>query len=123
MIREAREEEFETCMRILEGALLEVEPKEVRAAIQREDVLVAVGDGHVRGVLVLDGTRIKGIAVTRTHRGNGIGSALVGAAAERVVGSLVADFRPDVCPFYEALGFEIDRVGENRFQGELNGPR
>lgn len=110
-------------MRVLESALLEVEPEEVRAAIRREAVLVAVEDGHVRGVLVLDGARIEAIAVNRTHRGKDLGSALVGAAAERVASSLIADFRPGVRPFYESLGFEIQRVGESRFQGRLNGLR
>lgn len=123
VIREAREEEFEAVMRVLESALLEVEPEEVRAAVLRDVVLVAVGDSHVRGVLVLNGARIEAIAVTRTHRGNGVGSVLIEAAAKRVAGSLIADFRPDVRPFYEALGFEIERMGENRFQGELSGPR
>lgn len=125
MIREAREGESEPVMRVLEGALLEVEPEGVRRAIDRGDVLVASEGGHVRGALVLEGNHIEAIAVVRRHRARGIGSALVGRAAER--GSLTAEFRPAVRPFYESLGFEVEcGVGENeegdekRCQGRLS---
>lgn len=115
MIREAREEEYEGVMRVLEGALLEVDPDEMHEAIRRGDVLVATHDDHVRGALVLDGARIEAIAVSRTHRANGIGSALVERAAER--GPLSAEFRPELRPFYESLGFEIEC--EKRCRGRL----
>ncbi|KYH26930.1 acetyltransferase (GNAT) family protein [Halalkalicoccus paucihalophilus] len=123
MIREAREDEFDAVMRVVEGALLEVDPETVRGAIAAGDALVAVNRSHVRGALVLDGARIEAIAVVRTHRGRGIGSALVGRAAER--GPLSADFRPAIRPFYESLGFEIEREDgrEKRYRGRLSGPR
>nr|WP_305882813.1 GNAT family N-acetyltransferase [Halobellus rarus] len=52
-------------------------------------------------------TEIVSIAVHRSRRGRGIGRALVGAAAARSAGPLVARFHEQVRPFYEALGFEI----------------
>lgn len=121
MIRKAHEAECEAVMRVLEGALLEIATADVRAAIDRGDVLVALGNGHVRGALVLDDVHIEAIAVVHRHRANGIGSALVKRAAER--GPLTAAFRPTVRPFYESLGFEIERTGESRLQGRLSGPR
>lgn len=129
MIREARETEVDDVMRVLEGALLEVDPGKVRQAIHRGDVLVASENGHVRGALVLEGTHIEAIAVVSRHRASGIGSALVGRAAER--GPLTAEFRPAVRPFYESLGFAIECGGdgedeagngnENRCRGRLAG--
>ncbi|MCL7416220.1 MAG: GNAT family N-acetyltransferase [Halalkalicoccus sp.] len=123
MIREARKGECEAVMRVVEGALLEVDPEGVREAIAAGDAFVAVNRGHVKGALVLDGARIEAIAVGRTHRGRGIGSALVERAAER--GPLSAGFRPAVRPFYESLGFEIEREegSEKRCRGRLSGPR
>lgn len=121
MIREAREGEFEDVVRILESALLEIDSDAVREAIARGDVLVARSDGHTRGALVLEGSHVEAIAVARTHRATGTGSALVERAAER--GPLTADFRPAVRPFYESLGFEIERVegDEKRCRGRLAG--
>lgn len=120
MIRAARGDEREAVLRVLEGALLEIDPAEVREAIGRGDVLVAREEGHVRGALVLDGNHVEAVAVTRPHRATGIGSALVERAAER--GPLSADFRPTVRPFYESLGFEIVcESGEGRCRGRLGG--
>ena len=116
MIRKAGGDEYGTVMRVLESALLDVNPHDVRAALAGGDVLVAVSESHVRGVLVLDGTRIEAIAVTRTHRAKGIGSALVDRATER--GPLTADFRSEVRPFYDSLGFEIECDGD-RCHGRL----
>lgn len=118
MIREAFPEDFSAIMRVLESALLEIDPENVRESIGRGDVLVAVGPPHVRGALVLDGAHIEAVAVARTHRAKGIGSDLVERAAER--GPLTADFRPAVCPFYESLGFEIE-CGKERCTGRLDG--
>ncbi|MFC6905474.1 GNAT family N-acetyltransferase [Halalkalicoccus tibetensis] len=106
MIREARETEVDDVMRVLEGALLEIEPGKVRQAIARGDALVASENGHVRGALVLEGTHVAAVAVVRRHRANGIGSALVRRAAER--GPLTTEFRPAVRPFYESLGFAVE---------------
>lgn len=119
-VREARSEEFLAVVRLLEGALLEIDPEDVRGAVEAGDVLVCVEDGAVRGALVLDGGRIESVAVRRIHRGRGLGSALVWAAADRE-GELTAEFDPRVREFYEALGFEI-RCGE-RCRGRLSGPR
>lgn len=116
MIRKAYSDEFSAVLRILEGALLEIDPEDAREAIARGDVLIAVSEGHLRGVLALDDGRIEAIAVSRTHRAKGIGSALVRAAMER--GPLVAEFRPAVRPFYESLGFEIECKG-GRCRGRL----
>lgn len=117
MIRKARSDEFSAVMRIVESALLEIDPGDVDGAIERDAVLVAVSEGHVRGALVLDDGRMEAIAVNRTHRAKGIGSALVRAAAER--GPLVAEFRPEIRPFYESLGFEIEC--DERCRGRLAG--
>lgn len=119
-IREARSDELLAAVRLLEGALLEIEPEDVREAIEAGDVLVAVEGDAVRGALVLDGKRIESVAVRRRVRGQGIGSALVRAAADRS-GTLTAEFDPEVREFYEALGFEI-RCRE-RCRGRLSGPR
>ena len=63
--------------------------------------------GRVVGALVLDGRRIDGVAVRRSRRAAGMGSALVRAAAARGDGPLTATFQPGVRGFYESLGFEI----------------
>jgi GNAT superfamily N-acetyltransferase len=110
MIRKAHEDEYGDVMRVLESALLEVDPDEVREALTSGGVLVVVSNGCCRGVLFVDGRRIEAIAVTRTHRAKGIGSGLIERAAKR--GSLTAEFRPEVRPFYESLGFEIECDGE-----------
>lgn len=119
-VREADSEAFLAVVRLLEGALLEIALEEVRGAIESNDVLVAVEDDAVRGALLLDDSHVEAIAVRRTHRGKGIGSALVRAAADRE-GELTAEFDPGVREFYEALGFEIRC--EERCRGRLNGPR
>lgn len=58
-------------------------------------------------------TEIEHVAVHRSRRGRGIGTALVGDAATRTDGPLVARFRPSVEPFYESLGFATDAPGGN----------
>lgn len=120
MIREARSGEFLAVVRLLEGALLEIDPEDVREAIDGGDVLVAEEDERVRGALVLEGSHVESVAVRRRVRGRGIGSALVRAAADRE-GTLTAEFDPGVRGFYESLGFEI-RCDE-RCRGRLNEPR
>lgn len=52
-------------------------------------------------------TEIEQITVHRSRRGRGVGTGLVDAAAARSAGPLVARFRHQVRPFYDALGFEI----------------
>lgn len=68
------------------------------------------GGGDVVGVLVLNGSHVEAVAVRRSRRANGVATALVAAAANRTEGSLTATFRPQVRPFYDALGFDIDEV-------------
>ncbi|MFC7008959.1 GNAT family protein [Halalkalicoccus salilacus] len=71
MIREARSEEFLAVVRLLEGALLEIDPEDVRGAIDRGDVLVAEEDERVRGALVLEESHVESVAVRRRARGRG----------------------------------------------------
>ena len=119
-VREAASGEFLAVVRVLEGALLEIDPGTVREAVEAGDVLVCVEDDAVRGALVLDGGRIEAVAVRRVHRERGIGSALVRAAADHE-GTLTAEFRPEVRGFYESLGFDVECEG--RCRGRLSGPR
>ncbi|WP_342765875.1 GNAT family N-acetyltransferase [Haladaptatus sp. DYF46] len=112
-----------TVLRIVNGAMLEIDADEVEDRIETGDVLVAEEDGRLLGAAVLDGedrpTHIDAIAVLRARRGQGIGSELVAAAAERE-GVLTADFAPRVRPFYESLGFDIEEMGE-RDGRKMNG--
>nr|WP_305794488.1 GNAT family N-acetyltransferase [Halomarina rubra] len=134
-------------MRVLEGALLEVEASTVREGIDREAVWVAVvessdggsPDDRVVGALVLDtparegvaprpeevrpdSRHVEAVAVTRQRRGRGVGRMLVETALEETgCDRLTAEFRPDVEPFYAALGFDVETVpgDEERRWGEL----
>ena len=112
-VREARPDERVAVRRVVDAAMLE--PGDVAGAIERGDALVAIDGGTVVGALVLDprdgGAHVETVAVRRARRGRGIGTALVEAAAERA-DRLTARFDPDVRPFYEALWFEIEPVGE-----------
>jgi GNAT superfamily N-acetyltransferase len=58
------------------------------------------------------------VATRRRHRDRGVGSALIAAALERR-GRLVAEFDPDVRPFYESVGFDVEPVGDGRLRGRL----
>jgi len=62
--------------------------------------------------------RIQAIAVRPRRRGQGIGTALVEAAAE-AVGPLVAAFDDDLRPFYEQMGFEVELLEGGRCRGCL----
>ncbi len=79
--------------------------------------LVADEEGRVLGTLVLDGEEIVAVAVRRSRRGQGIGTALVETAATRR-GRLVAEFRDRERPFYASLGFDIEPADED---GRLRG--
>jgi len=123
--REATAGELASVLGILDGAALETGTDRVRAGIERGDVLVAVPDDRAGsggadatpvGALVLDGDEIASIAVRRRRRGQGIGTALVEAAADRRE-ALVAECDADVRPFYESLGFETEPVGDGRYRG------
>jgi GNAT superfamily N-acetyltransferase len=109
-VRDARPDDQDTALNILDAAMLESDQAEL------ETLLVAVDDGNVVGALVLVDDRVDAIAVRRQRRGQEIGSVLVRAAHE-CRGRLVAVFDPDVRPFYESLGFTIRENGDGRFEG------
>ncbi|MWG34418.1 GNAT family N-acetyltransferase [Halomarina oriensis] len=130
-------------MRVLEGALLEVDAATVRERIERGAVWVAVvgeredSSERVVGALLLDTPdregvaprpeevrpdrrHVEAVAVTHQRRGRGIGRALVeGCVEETGCDRLTAEFRAEVEPFYEALGFDVDELDEGRRWGEL----
>lgn len=117
-VREATADDFVAAMRVLEGALLEVDASTLRARIGDGALLLAESDGgSAVGALVLDESRIEAVAVRRTYRRRGVGTALVAAAADRV-GTVTAAFDPRVRPFYEALGFETE-ARDGRLWGRL----
>lgn len=68
--------------------------------------LVAVHRDRVVGSLALAGDEVAAVAVRRDRRGEGIGRALVSAAADRR-DRLTATFRRPVRGFYEAVGFAV----------------
>lgn len=125
-VRAATAGEVPAVLNVIDGAALAVEFDDVQAAIDRGDVLVAVAGnapssrsdaGCVVGALVLDGEEIQAVAVRRRRRGQGIGTALVEAAADRRE-SLVAAFDAGVRPFWASLGFDIESITDtNRFSG------
>lgn len=124
-IRPARDEEVAAVMTVF-GSRLAVSADRVRAGIAAGRVLVAVEDGPALGAILLEAadpvaaTPIEAIAVRPGRRGQGIGSALVRAAAGRH-GRLVAGFDPAVRPFWASLGFEIRRGQEaDRLVGHLD---
>jgi GNAT superfamily N-acetyltransferase len=105
-------------MNVLDGAALAVDVETVRAGIEGDGTLVAVSDdGRVLGALVLEGAEIVAVAVRRRRRGQGLGSELVEAAAERRE-RLVAEFDAALCEFYAGLGFDLTRLEEpGRWRG------
>ena len=65
-----------------------------------------------------DGDRVTAVATRRRYRDRGVGTALVSAALDDC-GRLVAEFGPDVRPFYESLEFEIETAESGRLRGQL----
>lgn len=112
-VRVARPDEEATVRSICNAAMLEMP----ESAVREGTVLVAVDGGRILGALVLDGEEIEAVAVRPGRRGQGIGSALVEAAADRR-NELTAGFDPGVRPFYEKLDFEVD-CEEGRCRGVL----
>ncbi|MFB6301831.1 MAG: GNAT family N-acetyltransferase [Haloferacaceae archaeon] len=109
-LRRATPDDRVGVLRVIEGALLDVDADRVRERIAADEVLVAVTrEGTVVGALVRDGEDVVAVAVRRRRRRQGIGRALVGRAL-RAAGRLTATFDPRVRGFYEALGFEVERV-------------
>jgi GNAT superfamily N-acetyltransferase len=134
-VREATPDELPAVLNVLDGGALATDADLTRESIDRGAALVAVApsdgttdsgaDGPVLGALVLDGDEIAAVAVRRRRRGQGIGTALVRAAAARR-DRLTAAFRSEVRPFYESLGFAVEPIGEStageepgRFRGRL----
>jgi len=119
-IRTARRDETDAVRRLLDAAMLTV-PSDLPERVAAGDALVAVEEwggpesADVVGALVFDGTRVDAVAVRKSRRADGVGAALVAAAAERTDAPLTATFRPQVRPFYEALGFDIERRDERLF--------
>lgn len=106
-------------MRVLDGALVDVDAETVEGRAAAGEVLRADDDGLTVGVLVRDGTLVRALAVRRARRGRGVGRVLVERAA-RETERLVADCRPEVAGFYEACGFRVVER-EGRAYGLLEG--
>jgi sulfur carrier protein ThiS len=124
VVRRARRDDHLAVVRLLDGAMLDVDAGRVRDRIEAETgaVLVATRGDVDRpvGALVRDGDRVTAVVTRRRHRGRGVGSALVRVAlGDR--GRLVAEFDPGVRPFYESLGFTIEPVGDGRLRGRSSG--
>jgi len=117
-IREARPSDRAAVRNVIDGADLELDSDRLGAALTAGEVLVATGDetGQPLGALVLDGDRVVAVAVRRRRRGQGIGTALVEAAAERR-DRLLAEFDPPVRPFWASLGFRIATAADGRLHG------
>jgi len=125
-VREATTDDLPGVSNVLDGAALATDYEVVRASVERDGTLVAVDDDRegpdapVLGALVLDGDRIETIAVRRRRRGQGIGSELVAAAADRR-DRLTAEFDPDVRSFYEQCGFAVESgTAAERCRGVLD---
>lgn len=120
-VREADPEDLPDVMNVLDGAALEIAVETVRAGIDGDGTLVAVPDDgdRILGALVLDSQHVVAVAVRRRRRGQGIGSALVEAAADRRE-RLTAAFDSDLRAFYEGLGFVVESGDK---PGRLRGTR
>ncbi|MFB6297329.1 MAG: GNAT family N-acetyltransferase [Salinirussus sp.] len=117
--RQAEVEELPDVLNVLDAAALRVDADELKRRLDEGDVLVAATEGRVLGTLVLDGNRIVAVAVRRSRRGQGIGTALVETAADRHT-RLVAEFDAGVRPFWESVGFRIEPAAEpGRYRGVL----
>ncbi|WP_415378557.1 GNAT family N-acetyltransferase [Halosimplex sp. TS25] len=139
-VRPATAEDLPGILGVLDAGALETDADRVRASIDRGNAFVAVRDGSgsdtpnetVLGALVLvrpgeesvpgdtgETAEIDAVAVRRRRRGQGIGGALVAAAADRY-DRLVAEFDANVRPFYEALGFSVTALdASDRFRGSF----
>jgi len=117
-VRTATIDDLPAVLNVLDSAVLQVGIEDLKRAIDTEGVLVAISEeGTVLGALVLDGAEITAIAVRRRRRGQGIGTALVEAAA-RQRDELVAEFDRRVAEFWRSVGFDIEPLTESdRFRG------
>lgn len=119
-VRPATPAEYDDVTAILDGAVLETDPEMIREAVAADRALVAAVEGRVLGALVCHpaerGVRVDAVAVRPGRRGQGIGSALVATAVDRYE-RVTAAFDGGVRPFYESLGFDIERIADGRFRG------
>jgi len=120
-VRRARPDDHLDVMRIVDGAMLSADADAVRNRIDDGAVLVSTVGGRVVGTLVRDGDHVTAVATRRRYRDRGVGTALVSAALDDC-GRLVAAFDPEVRPFYESLGFDIEPVDGDgrRLRGTLS---
>jgi GNAT superfamily N-acetyltransferase len=115
-IRRGREGDLLDVLGLVEGALLEMGANRLRRRTAAGEVLVAEVDGRTVGALVREGDHVAAVAVHPDRRGAGVGRALIEAALAET-GRLTAEFRPEVRPFYEKLGFAVEERGD-RLWGE-----
>ncbi|MFC5367846.1 GNAT family N-acetyltransferase [Salinirubrum litoreum] len=151
-IRPATDDDLVGVMRVLDAGLLDADAETIGRRIAETEpgsVLVADADGRVVGAVVLgerpawvaevfagsvagddtggrddpDDEHVEAIAVGRSRRGQGLGTALLRAARESVVGDLTADFAASVRPFYESLDCRIETVDDPASDGRSPGCR
>ena len=115
-LRRGTNNDVVAAMRVLQGALLDIDGSTVRDAAPEGEVLLAEDGDWVVGALVIREGHVEGVAVRRERRGQGIGSALVEAAVADEDGPVTADFRAGVRGFWQELGFEVEQEG-SRFWG------
>ena len=106
-------------LRVLDAAMLATDAATVDDRIAAGDALVArsARTGGVVGALVAtrpeaDRLHVDAVAVRRSRRGRGIGSALVAAAVRRgesdpATEAVTAAFDAELRAFYAALGFAV----------------
>lgn len=107
-IRPARPSDRRTARALVDRAMLQV-PDEA-------EWLVAVDGDTIVGSLALVGDEVAAVAVRRDRRGEGVGRALLGAAAARR-DRLTTTVRPGVRGFYEAAGFDVEHADDGRLRG------
>lgn len=115
-LRRGGNDDVVDAMRVLQGALLDIDGSTVRDAAPEGEVLLAEDGDWVIGALVMREGHIEGVAVRREYRGRDIGAALVQAAVADEGGTVTADFRAGVRGFWKSVGFEVEREG-GRFWG------
>ncbi|WP_049982676.1 GNAT family N-acetyltransferase [Halorubrum sp. BV1] len=122
-------------LRVLDAAMLETDAAALDDAVDRGDALVASFDrtDAVVGALVAvrrgpEQLHVDAVAVRRSRRGRGIGSALVATAVRRAerdpdIGVVTAEFDAELEEFYRDLGFEVVSAGDGEESGRLRGSR
>ena len=122
-------------LRVLDAAMLETDAAALDDAVDRGDALVASFDrtDAVVGALVAvrrgpEQLHVDAVAIRRSRRGRGIGSALVATAVRRAerdpeVGVVTAEFDAELEEFYRDLGFEVVTERDGESGGRLRGSR